>query len=322
MWTLAIMLTIIVILLACILYSYARYAGERGANVALSHVLHEAQTERVRFLEAYQWRAEAAANRQREDEERQRQAEPAAMAIFQPLPARNSFRSSTNPFARASLFSPMAGRKTEEPRPEVKEPAVNLEVVADIHREQEIGQPQPAAASKEEIFEPRPEEASCPEDAPVTSSQDAKPVGCQDAKPVAYQEAPQRGKEAAKVTGKPPLPSKLHLATGLMGIHSLGRRLKLKRQAPPPPIRQESLASLTKGSVAPNEASVGEPAKAPVQIAIPETKIAIPEAKIAKPENKIANWDPRYTLALSPLKRTWSMPMAFIDKCQMDECLV
>ena len=315
MWTMAGMMTIILILLAGIFYSYARYAGERGANRALGQVLHQAQTERVRFVEAYHWRAEAAANRQREDEERQRQAERApSMAIFQPLPARNSFRSSTNPFARASLFSPMQGRKTEDPRPELEEPAASPEVVADIHREQESGEPQPEAASAQTIFEPKPEEAP-------------RPLARQEDAPAARQEPPQRGEVAANVTGKPPvpirppMPSKPPKASRLAGIHSLGRRLK--RQAPPPPMRQGSMAS-----VAPNEDPVGKKA------AKPEATVAHPDEKIAKPAAKLAVWDPRFTLVRSPLKRTWSMPMgtslyderlpvAFMDKWgPMDESFV
>ena len=308
------MMTIILILLAGIFYSYARYAGERGANRALGQVLHQAQTERARFMEAYHWRAEAAANRQREDEERQRQAERApSMAIFQPLPARNSFRSSTNPFARASLFSPMQGRKTEDPRPELEEPVASPEVVADIHREQESGEPQPEAASAQTIFEPKPEEAP-------------RPLARQEDAPAARQEPPQRGEVAANVTGKPPvpirppMPSKPPKASRLAGIHSLGRRLK--RQAPPPPVRQGSMAS-----VAPNEDPVGKKA------AKPEATVAHPEEKIAKPAAKLAVWDPRFTLVRSPLKRTWSMPMgtslyderlpvAFTDQYPMDESFV
>ena len=307
------MLTIIVILLAGILYSYIRYASVRGANRVLGQVLHQAEMERARFIEGCQWRAEMTANRQREDEERQRQAEPAAMAICQPLPARNSFRTSTNPFARASLFSPMAGRKTEEPRPELKEPAASPEVVADIHREQESGEPQPEAASAQTIFEPKPEEAP-------------PPLARQDDAPAARQEPPQRGEVAANVTGKPPVPIRPPMpsvppkASRLAGIHSLGRRLK--RQAPPPPVRQGSMAS-----VAPNEDPVGKKA------AKPEATVAHPEEKIAKPAAKLAVWDPRFTLVRSPLKRTWSMPMgtslyderlpvAFTDQYPMDESYV
>ena len=310
----AAMMTIIVILLAGIVCCYGRYAGERGANRALGHVLHQAQTERVRFVEAYHWRAEAAANRQREDEERQQQAERApSMAIFQPLPARNSFRSSTNPFARASLFSPMQGRKTEDPRPELKEPVASPEVVADIHREQESGEPQPEAASAQTIFEPKPEEAP-------------RPLARQENAPAARQEPPQRGEVAANVTGKPPVPIRPPMpsvppkASRLAGIHSLGRRLK--RQAPPPPVRQGSMAS-----VAPNEDPVGK------KDAKPEATVAHPEEKIAKPAAKLAVWDPRFTLVRSPLKRTWSMPMgtslyderlpvAFTDQYPMDESFV
>ena len=312
------MMTIILILLAGIFYSYARYAGERGANRALGQVLYQAQTERAQFMEAYHWRAEAAANRQREDEERQRQAEPAAMAICQPLPARNSFRTSTNPFARASLFSPMAGRKTEEPRPELKEPAASPEVVADIHREQESGEPQPEAASAQTIFEPKPEEAP-------------RPLARQEDAPAARQEPPQRGEVAANVTGKPPvpirppMPSKPPMASRLAGIHSLGRRLK--RQAPPPPVRQESVAPQAKASDAPKEDPVGKKA------AKPEATVAHPEEKIAKLAAKLAVLDPRFTLVRSPLKRTWSMPMgtslyderlpvAFTDQYPMDESYV
>ena len=317
----AAMITIIVILLAGIVCCYGRYTGERGANRALGQVLHQAQTERVRFVEAYHWRAEAAANRQREDEERQPQAERApSMAICQPLPARNSFRSSTNPFARASLFSPMQGRKTEDPRPELEEPAASPEVVADIHREQESDEPQPEAASAQNIFEPKPEEAP-------------RPLARQEDAPAARQELPQRGEVAATVTGKPPVPSRPPMpprppvpskpptASRLAGIHSLGRRLK--RQAPPPPMRQGSMAS-----VAPNGDPVGKKA------AKPEATVAHPDEKIAKPAAKLAVWDPRFTLVRSPLKRTWSMPMgtslyderlpvAFMDKWgQMDESFV
>ena len=314
------MMTIILILLAGIFYSYARYAGERGANRALGQVLYQAQTERAQFMEAYHWRAEAAANRQREDEERQRQAERApSMAIFQPLPARNSFRSSTNPFARASLFSPMQGRKTEDPRPELEEPAASPEVVADIHREQESDEPQPEAASAQTIFEPKPEEAP-------------RPLARQEDAPAARQEPPQRGDVAANVTGKPPVPIRPPMpsvppkASRLAGIHSLGRRLK--RQAPPPPTRQDSMAS-----VAPKQAPIGEPTQIQAKIANPDEKIAKSEATVAKWGAKIVNWDPRFTLVRSPLKRTWSMPMgtslyderlpvAFMDQYQMDESYV
>ena len=343
MWTMAAMLTIIVILLAGIFFSHARYAGERGANVALTQVLHQAQTERMQFVEGYQMRAEAAANRQREEEDRRRQAEPAAMAIFQPLPARNSFRSSTNPFARASLFTPTTGRKTEDPRPEVKEPAASPEEQAASTEEQAASQspevkqqaagqsPEQTAseipeqaASAQNIIEPRPQEASRQEDAPKTLHQDASQV--------ARQEAPAMGETA---TGKPPLPSKPPMATRLMGIYSLGRRLK--RQAPPPPTRRESLAPQAKASVAPQQASeptqngANQSAKQEAKSAKQDAKIATEDAKITTQDSKIAKWDPRFTLAWSSFKRTWTMPMAssqydlpvaFIDKCQLGETLV
>ena len=361
MWTMAAMLTIIVILLAGIFFSHARYAGERGANVALTQVLHQAQTERMQFVEGCQMRAEAAANRQREEEDRRRQAEPAAMAIFQPLPARNSFRSSTNPFARASLFTPTTGRKTEDPRPEVKEPAARPKEQAASTEEQAASMEKQAAsqspevkqqaasqspevkqqaagqspeqtaskipeqaASAQKIIEPRPQEASRQEDAPGTLHQDASQV--------ARQEAPAMGETA---TGKPPLPSKPPMATRLMGIYSLGRRLK--RQAPPPPIRRESLAPQAKASVAPQQASeptqngANQSAKQEAKSAKQDAKIATEDAKIATQDSKIAKWDPRFTLAWSSFKRTWTMPMAssqydlpvvFIDKRQLDETLV
>ena len=325
MWTMAAMLTIIVILLAGIFFSHARYAGERGANVALTQVLHQAQTERMQFVEGYQMRAEAAANRQREEEDRRRQAEPAAMAIFQPLPARNSFRSSTNPFARASLFTPTTGRKTEDPRPEVEEPAASPEKQAASKSSEQAASNSPEqAASTQKILEPMPEETSCQGDAPGTLHQDASSV--------ARQEATAGGEMA---TGKPPLPSKPPMATRLMGIYSLGRRLK--RQAPPPPTRQESLAPQAKASLAPKQA--GEPtqnganqsAKQEAKSAKQDAKIATQDAQMANQEVRIAKWDPRFTLSWSPFKRTWSMPMAnsqydlpvvFIDKRQLDETLV
>ena len=207
----------------------------------------------------------------------------------------------------------MQGRKTEDPRPELEEPAASQEVVADIHREQESGEPQPEAASAQTIFEPKPEEAP-------------RPLARQEDAPAARQEPPKRGEVAANVTGKPPVPIRPPMpsvppkASRLAGIHSLGRRLK--RQAPPPPVRQGSMAS-----VAPNEDPVGKKA------AKPEATVAHPEEKIAKPATKLAVWDPRFTLVRSPLKRTWSMPMgtslyderlpvAFTDQYPMDESYV
>ena len=120
-----------------------------------------------------------------------------------------------------------------------------------------------------------------------------------------------------------------------MGIYSLGRRLK--RQAPPPPTRQESLAPQAKASLAPKQA--GEPtqnganqsAKQEAKSAKQDTKIATQDAQMANQEVRIAKWDPRFNLSWSPFKRTWSMPMAnsqydlpvvFIDKRQLDETLV
>ena len=332
MWTMAAMLTIIVILLAGIFFSHARYAGERGANVALTQVLHQAQTERMQFVEGCQMRAEAAANRQREEEDRRRQAEPAAMAIFQPLPARNSFRSSTNPFARASLFTPTTGRKTEQAAsqsPEVKQQAASQspevkQQAAGQSPEQTASKIPEQAASAQKIIEPMPQEASRQEDAPGTLHQDASQV--------ARQEAPAMGETA---TGKPPLPSKPPMATRLMGIYGLGRRLK--RQAPPPPTRRESLAPQAKAPVAPQQASeptqngANQSAKQEAKSAKQDAKIATEDAKIATQDSKIAKWDPRFTLAWSSFKRTWTMPMAssqydlpvaFIDKCQLGETLV
>ena len=85
-------------------------------------------------------------------------------------------------------------------------------------------------------------------------------------------------------------------------------------------------------SLAPKEDPIGKKAaKPPIQSANPEATIAHQDAKLAKQDSKLARCDPGFTLALSPLKRTWSMPMAtsrydllvaFLEKYEMDEFLV